>query len=393
MRRSLAVTLCLLAASACGSGGGGTTSGTSSGASSSTSGGSTTSGGPVTALGLWIDGTAAVAGTALGQSGTVAFSDTCPVPTSFGDQGSGAMVFDGSGNLWVQPFATGTPTILKWSAAQLAAACAAGTPAVTLTLSSASLLSGLAFDSQGNLWGSDTQDSELWGFKATDLLATGTISPTWKLSSYGGGTTDTLYTPRGLAIDSAGNLWVGKAFSLRGFKPAPQAAATADGGSTNPQGDFQITNAEAAAYEADAGGGSAGYGAYQYEWLAFDASGDLWVTVDNNQGAKEIAQIIEFSGAQLAALATNSQPAATFTLSETAALQAGFVTTFQQIAFDGAGNLWAGVRLYQPNLFRFPPSSFAAGGNGQADVILTVPSNDTSNLAFNPIPSGLPLRP
>jgi hypothetical protein len=72
-----------------------------------------------------------------------------------------------------------------------------------------------------------------------------------------------------------------------------------------------------------------------YTGLAFDASGNLWISEDNPSGGGSAGQIVKYSSAELAALATTPNPAPVVTLAI-----GGFA---EGIAFDQSGNLWASV--------------------------------------------------
>jgi hypothetical protein len=426
MKRNLPVALCLLASAACSGGAG--TSGTSGTGGGSATGGATTSGsGGIDPIGLWFGGQADLDASALGgtegtpsltayqaalpdgeiqvagdrTARTVAFRDTCPLPTSSTEgTGPGAEAFDGQGNLWVRY--PGDRHIFEWSASQLLQSCLPATPTLAVDLPTVGDFTSMVFDGHGNLWGSYSEDSEIYGIRAADLGATGSVDATWEIQSYGGGTTAALYTPVGLAFDSAGNLWVGNYYSILAFTPATLAAAYLDGGgsgpgNTRPQGDLQITNAPAMDYELDAGGGGPGYGAFQYQYLAFSAAGDLWVSVATNlPGATPGNEILMFTAAQLGTLSSNSEPAPAYTIGE------GLIDTgsgtfvpipWAALAFDAAGDLWASALVVQPSLYRFSPGALADGG--APDIILSIPPgvDPSYSMAFNPIPAGLPIQP
>jgi hypothetical protein len=73
-----------------------------------------------------------------------------------------------------------------------------------------------------------------------------------------------------------------------------------------------------------------------YTGMAFDSLGNLWVTEDNPTGSGSApGQIVEFSSAELAALAANPSPSPAVTLAV-----GGFA---EGVAFDQSGNLWASV--------------------------------------------------
>ncbi len=98
-------------------------------------------------------------------------------------------------------------------------------------------------------------------------------------------------------------------------------------------------------------------------------------------------QIVEFSPAQLGALATNDEPSPTAVLT----VELANSVVWGPLAFDSAGNLWAGVAGGQPDLYRFskPDQTPVA----HPDLTLVGPGGSAASLAFDPIPSGLPIQP
>jgi sugar lactone lactonase YvrE len=100
-----------------------------------------------------------------------------PIDTIGADGGSllypDAVVFDASGNLWVAN--DGQPTIVAYSAAQLAAG-GAPAPTVTITLPQNADPFGLAFDKRGTLWISDTKNDVMYGL-TSGQLTTGNPTP------------------------------------------------------------------------------------------------------------------------------------------------------------------------------------------------------------------------
>jgi len=410
MSRALAVLAVVsLAAAGC-NGTTGNGSGNGSGGTGGTggSGGNTVTGGsgaPSPLGTLWIGGSGSLTPADLTDAGpSPSFGQTClPPGYTSPDPVDGVEVVDGHGNLWAQfPDGTvgsgNTAPIFMWSASQLAS-CASNPPAATYPLTDTvycggdgsgcePFFSALAFDSAGNLWGTESDTNSIFVYRASDLagggqaLTAAAIAPGQQC-----GPLDVICAPIGLAFDSAGSLWIGNGYSVMVYTAATQSGILA-GAAGAPPADLLLTNSDALTYDAGARGGY--YTHYTYNYLAFDRSGDLWATVYNAQGNIE-QQIVEFSAAQLANLATDSTPTPVLTVTESSFQQGHAFLGWQAIAFDAEGNLWAGASMFMPNLYRFSPGSLAHGG--LPDITLTVPGDPSLSLAFDPIPPGLPLRP
>ncbi len=221
----------------------GNATGTAGASSTGSGGGVAASSTGASPIGLWLGGSAAVNALELSLGGDAKLSDSCP-PSDPSADPAGVAAFDGEGNLWVQ-YPSDTNPLYMWTASQLGQACTSGMPAVTLTSDSFGPgpgLSAIAFDSQGNLW--CVTGSNLVGFRASDLKASGDIEPAWGIQASSASATDTLIDPLGLAFDRTGTLWIGNAYSVLGYSPATLAAATLGDGGLPPSSapaDSQIT--------------------------------------------------------------------------------------------------------------------------------------------------------
>jgi hypothetical protein len=342
-------------------------------------------------IGLWVDGLYAYAAAELASSGTSSPTDTCPVPRN--GASTSPAVFDAAGNLWAQRAADSTISVILWTAQQLAAECSSGTPARTITIDQSGTraaldeVTAMAFDAQATLWLSFQDDGVLLGLSSSQYQSSGTVIPAYTLQNGTSGAAQ-LYAPTGMAFDAAGNMWVGNVFSVLEYKTATLALAlTATGGSAiMPLPDAYLSTT---ASEAAAANGSPGTSP-TFEYLAFDAEGNLWVSGAHSSTAGYTDYIAEYAASALSTLGANTTPAPVVTLHEDSAQAANFVS-FGALAFDSSGNLWLGGGT---ELFRYPAASLTASGSGLYDVTISnIPFLTGYALAFNPIPSGLALRP
>ncbi|HET9087378.1 MAG TPA: hypothetical protein VFN53_07645 [Acidobacteriaceae bacterium] len=114
-------------------------------------------------------------------------------------------VFDRMGNLWVSD--SGANAVFEFTSSQLKSS---GTLAPNITLMSSPAFSGplgIAFDSDGGLWVSNHNATTIFGFSASTLptaMGSTTVTPTTVLSDDG---KQSIQSPWGLAFDSSGNLW------------------------------------------------------------------------------------------------------------------------------------------------------------------------------------------
>ena len=183
------------------------------------------------------------------------------------------LAFDPSGDLWVANF--NQNTVAEFTPSELATS-GSPTPNVTLSANSNNSLDrpwGLAFDSSGNFWVANGDNSTVVEFTPSQLAATGSPTPNVTLSA---NPDNSLDDPIGLVFDSSGNLWVGNASSstVVEFTPGQLSAS----GSPTPNATLSAT------------GSSSIDGPFG---LAFDSSGDLWVANDDNDS------VVDFTSSQL----------------------------------------------------------------------------------------------
>jgi hypothetical protein len=332
------------------------------------------------AIGLWVDGQYLLSAAQLAQSGSPTPADSCPGYYSSISGGLGPEAFDANGNLWTARTYSGANTLIMWTASQLAGACSPATPAVTVSFTTISGISALAFDSHGTLWISST--TAISGVSAAQLGAssTGGITPKYTIGD--------AQQPGGLAFDAAGNLWVANSTSVLEYTPTQLAAATT--GSIAPAPSHAFTD-------------SAGNSNATYDYVAFDAHGNLWVSVsvsyqtlvpgDTVYTTQYADSVLEFSASQLANLASDATPTPVVSLGESIA-QDNSGILFGAIAFDGDGNLWLGMSGASGggSVVRYPAANLS--GNRQPDITVTSPNGTAYgySLAFNPTPAGLPIN-
>jgi IPT/TIG domain len=178
--------------------------------------------------------------------------------TSITVTGARFLAFDGSGDLWVTAFNNtipGSAGVVEFTPNQLAEG-GTQTPETSIsadrtTPPSFGMPTGIAFDVSGDLWVANIEPGSLVEFTPTQLETSG--APTPKVVLYGKRTD--LTTPRGIAFDAIGNLWVGDFPEgvLSKFTPTELALS----GSPRPA----TTIKDAAVWQ-----------------LSFDTRGILWVT-------------------------------------------------------------------------------------------------------------------
>jgi sugar lactone lactonase YvrE len=239
------------------------------------------------------------------KAGQLASSTSAPAATAIFPTGNNAGVaFDAAGNLWVSELTTNV--IVEFTASQLATS-GNPTPAVTLSANAGSVAfpGGLAFDAAGNLWVANEDDSSVVEFAASQLTSSGSPVPAVTISASAG----SLKLPAGLAFDASGNLWVANIIgnTVVEFTPGQLAAS----GAPKP------------AITLSANGASLG----TPRAPAFDASGNLWVlNVDSNT-------VSEFTRSQLT---TTGSPVPAVMLTSAG----GSLEGPTGLAFDASGDLW-----------------------------------------------------
>jgi len=201
--------------------------------------------------------------------------------------------FDHQGNFWVADVSAGVHEI---SSAQLAGGTADLTPAITLTLPDFNHVNFIAFDKSGNLWASDIDADKIYELKKKQIKSSNTVTPAVILSSA------TFGENEGIVFDGGGNLWVANSdrnnvqkFSKKSIKKSghPKAAVTIS--------DASMTNLDIPS------------------GLAFDASGNLWVSNFHD------SSISEFTTSQIK---SSGSPTPAVHLTNTSSLLSPYQITF-----------------------------------------------------------------
>jgi sugar lactone lactonase YvrE len=182
--------------------------------------------------------------------------------------GPTGIAFDRAGQLWVAN--PGNGTLVRFQPEQL---IASGAPTPRVILSGFGHPTGIAIDRVGGLWFTDRAANTVSRLTFGELATTGTPQPTVGIQSVN----NSLSGPSGLAIDSAGTLWVanGQNATVVGYA----FEQLRDSGATVPH--VTITSSGPGSLFIPVG-------------LAFDSTGTLWVI--NIDG-----EIEKFTSGQLAA--------------------------------------------------------------------------------------------
>lgn len=296
-------------------------------------------------------------------------------------------------------------SIKAFSAAKLAAN---GSPEPDNTLKTPAGPMCLAFDAWGNLWFSNAEGVFMYAME--DLAK---VDAVYKVKLTGTGVMGGGIPGAGpLAFDDDGSLWIGQIASDKIVRlTRDQLAATGQ-----PVPAVSLSHA-------DLGGVLS---------IAFDADGNLWATNEDDG-------VVKYAKARLAASLTTAADVVLVHKSGPPVI--GVYSAPQNLAFDGAGNLWIGffagndlVKVpkslqaasdtIQPpevslkggvtmlldglafdasggawmpgslgNMVKVGVDGLAGTGTMVAAVVLTIPGfGNADDIAFNPSPEALPLR-
>jgi len=283
--------------------------------------------------------------------------------------------FDSDGNLWVADM--GNSRILKYPAANLAtggaATVALGQSDLTsdeygITATTMTNATSVDFDSDGNLWVADSNNSRILKYPAANLstggAATVALGQSGLTSKTTGNTATTLDMASGLTFDSSGNLWVGDTRNSRILK-YPAANLATGGAATVALGQTDLTTK-------DHGNISSPYSHSAKTFhnptdIAIDSTGNVWISEWNNH------RVLKFdtSNLKIGGAATVVLGQTDFT-SKTLGNTATTLRETAGIAFDSSGNLWV-ADAGGHRILKYPAANLATGGAatvalGQTDL-------------------------
>jgi sugar lactone lactonase YvrE len=249
---------------------------------------------------------------------------------------------DAQGNTWVANYGSSVNTIAEFTPTDIANNMG---PSVVLSSTTVGGLEsidgpvGLAFDTSGNLWVTNYTGDTIAEFSPSELTSSGSPTPTVIVSSSDLSGPESLalhsYTPPGQTT-SSNYLWTVNARndSLCGF---------ALSGLTPQTGVVESANAQVLVEGASTG-------LFYPAGLAFDQSGNVWVSNDNG------STLVTFTPAQLSNAYVGSRspqedPAPNLTINAHSGPFASCVSLYErfQITFDSAGNLYVANRYCGTN--------------------------------------------
>ncbi len=217
----------------------------------------------------------------------------------------------------------------------------------------------------GNLWLTNRLIRNLVSYSPAQLAVGGALTPNTSITS------TSFESPRDIAFDASANLWIveNQNQTILAYKAATLAAALGHSGQVNP--DIIISSPSFGDPRA----------------IAFDGSGDLWLTDATGKLLEFDAADLGMSGTPTPKVIITATPVLTL---DGIALSLDFP---EGAAFDPAGNLWV-ANLESDNagsLAEFTPAQLATSGSPSPAVFLDSDIFGTnihqpSLLTFGPIP-------
>ena len=262
----------------------------------------------------------------LGQSN---FTSYVSAPGPGGLSAPEFLAFDKSGDLWVSdynnsyvaeytpPFTTDEAATLEVGSPNFATNGCANTG-----LNYVCNPNGIAFDPSGNLWVADSQNDSVVEFKAPITMGE-SVSTVIGEYSNGQSNSTNLYEPYGIAFDHSGNLWVADSGDNRIVEYNAPLTANEPGSLVLGQSSLTATSDNVARANMS-----------EPEDIAFDAAGNTWVADTENSRIMEFAQPL--SNGEEASQVIGAMNFTSFGGNDTQSL----ITLPEAIAFDNSGNLW-----------------------------------------------------
>ncbi len=294
-----------------------------------------------------------------------------PAPTQSNLNGPRDIAFDSSGDLWVvdginnrilefkPPFVTGMSASLVIGQTTFTTGPSVNGTCSSTAVTQASLCnpSSIAFDKSGNLWVSDTGENRILEFQAPfsngmsaslvigqTNFTTSSSLPGCQVSSGQTTCAGSLEGPTGLAFDSSGNLWVVDSENNRVLEYNPPFSNSMNASLAIGASSLTVT-----------GNGPGQNQLNLPDYLAFDSSGNLWVT--------EFSSILEFptpfsTGMNASIIIGQPNFTSDVSLCNTCfPLRSSLLSTAEGITFDSSGNLWVADNLNGRVLEFNPPFS------------------------------------
>ncbi len=307
---------------------------------------------------LWV-GNANASNELLGYaSGGLGASGSPAATVGASVKGGRGFAFDRDGDLWEIGGTTADPTLIRYPASALGAS-GAKTADREINLSGLSCLPGaadLAFDAAGNLWVSVPCANKVVRIASAQLGASGTVAPAIEITG--------LASPEGIAFDASGNLYVADG-TLKRYDASRLSASSA------AAPDLEIT-------AQSPGPSIAALGANH---LAFDASGNLWVS---DFGHNVIYRLTS----------ANRSGTGAVTITPTIQISPSVQALLEGLAFDESGGLWFAYTIGK--FARLAPtqllsSSTAGSPTTPATIIASADVGSAAFVALYPAPAALPM--